>query len=130
MSVKQIKLVNGEEIFCDIHEETDTDLIAYGVLVLRDTGRVYHDDGLEARIFSLFPWMTYQSELKNFVLISKNSIVGTMIPSKTAIEYYESSLDCLSDICEDEELIEVIKRSGVDSDKPNVISFPTRPTKH
>jgi len=130
MSVKQIKLMNGEEIFCDIQEETETDLIAIGVLVLRDTGRVYHDDGLEARIFSLFPWMTYQSELKNLILISKNSVVGSMIPSKSAIEYYESSLDCLSDICEGEELIEDLKSIVLDSDRPNVVSFPSRPTKH
>jgi len=131
-NIKQIKLMNGEEIFCNVQDETKTDIIAKGVLILRDAGRLFHEDGLEARIFSLFPWMTYQQELKDLILISKSAIVGMMIPGPNVLEYYESSLDCLIDICEDSPI--KMNESDIerDSGQPNVISFPTRqpPTKH
>jgi hypothetical protein len=123
MSVKQLKLTNGEEIFCNVQDETEHDVIATGVLLLRELTDFYdefEDEHQQSRLFSLYPWMTYQTELTQVILINKRNIVGSIIPSTAAQEYYVKSLDCLTQVVE-------LHSSGKNLDsgsRGNVLRFP------
>ena len=114
--VKQLKLVTGEEILCEILEEDDIDVIIRNALSIQ-----FHklDDGSRLYTFNLF--MCYQDDPDRFILLKLDKIMSIANPTEEFLGQYVSIVDKIfSDGDETEE-----SYSFMDSDQGNVLKFPT-----
>ena len=114
--VKQLKLVTGEEILCEILEEDRIDLIIRNALSIQ-----FHklDDGSRLYTFNLF--MCYQDDPDRLILLKLDKIVSVANPTEEFLGQYVSIVEKIfSDDDETEE-----SYSFMDSDQSNVLKFPT-----
>ena len=115
--VKQLKLVTGEEILCEILEEDDVDIIIRNSLTIQ-----FHklDDGSRLYTFNLF--MCYQDDPDRLILLKLDKIVSVANPTKEFLGQYVSVVEKIFSN-EDDETEE--SYSFMDSDQSNVLKFPT-----
>lgn len=115
--VKQLKLVTGEEILCEILEEDNNDLVIRNALAIQ-----FHklDDGSRLYTFNLF--MCYQDDPDRFVLLKLDKIVSVANPTSDFLDQYVSVVGKIFSNA-DEETDEPY--SFMDSDQNNVLRFPT-----
>ena len=112
--VKQLKLVTGEEILCEILEEDRIDLIIRNALTIQ-----FHklDDGSRLYTFNLF--MCYQDDPDRLILLKQDKIVSVANPTSDFLNQYVSVVEKIfSDDGEN-------SNSFMDSDQTNVLKFPT-----
>lgn len=114
--VKQLKLVTGEEILCEILEEDDIDVIIRNALSIQ-----FHklDDGSRLYTFNLF--MCYQDDPDRFILLKLDKIVSIANPTEEFLGQYVSIVEKI--FSSDDETEE--SYSFMDSDQGNVLKFPT-----
>ena len=112
--VKQLKLVTGEEILCEILEEDRIDLIIRNALTIQ-----FHklDDGSRLYTFNLF--MCYQDDPDRFILLKLDKIVSVANPTSDFLNQYVSVVEKI--FSDDDEN----SNSFMDSDQTNVLKFPT-----
>ena len=67
--IKQLKLVSGEEIICEIIEETEEDLIVRAPLAIQ-----FHTNADSSRLWTFRLFMCYQDDPDRFVLIKVDKI--------------------------------------------------------
>jgi hypothetical protein len=114
--VKQLKLVTGEEILCEILEEDKVDIIIRNGLSVQ-----FHklDDGSRLYTFNLF--MCYQDDPERFILLKLDKIVSVANPTSEFLSQYVSVVEKIfSDVDEIDD-----SYSFMDSDQNNVLKFPT-----
>ena len=70
-NVKQIKMVNGDEIICEILEELEDDLVVRYCLLI-DKFRAQSDDTEQytTTLYVLKPWMTYVEHKDEVITIN------------------------------------------------------------
>lgn len=114
--VKQLKLVTGEEILCEILEEDRIDLIIRNALSIQ-----FHklDDGSRLYTFNLF--MCYQDDPDRLILLKLDKIVSVANPTEEFLGQYVSIVEKI--FSDDDEIEE--SYSFMDSDHGNVLKFPT-----
>jgi hypothetical protein len=114
--VKQLKLVTGEEILCEILEEDAVDVIIRNALSIQ-----FHklDDGSRLYTFNLF--MCYQDDPDRLILLKLDKIVSVANPTEEFLGQYVSIVEKI--FSSDDETEE--SYSFMDSDQGNVLKFPT-----
>lgn len=122
--VKQLKLVTGEEIICEIIEEDDDHIIVRNVLAINF---MTLDDG--SRMWTFKYYLCYQDDPERFILIKSDKVVAVANPAKALINQYEGALDDMMEV-EPSEPPEYLMGAepepyGADSADNNVLSFPT-----
>lgn len=119
--VKQLKLVTGEEILCEIIEEDKIDIIIRNALGIR-----FHEleDGSRLYTFNLF--MCYQDDPDMFILLKLDKLVSVANPTVDLLNQYVSVVDKIfsGEIDEDPDR-KYFETFAKDSDESNVIKFPT-----
>lgn len=128
--IKQLKLVSGEEIICEIIEETDDDLIVRAPLAIQFQT---NDDSTRMWTFRLF--MCYQDDPERFVLVKIDKIMGIANPIHELVRQYLRGVDEMYMFDDEEDLTPDGKEDpwssweekvSLDSDgKSNVLKFPT-----
>jgi len=90
-SIKQLKLINGEEILCEILDEAQDSICVNNALVLQSNTA---KDG--SKFFTFRNFMVYQDQPQNVMLIMSDKIVAIAIPTEDMIEQYEIALEQLA----------------------------------
>lgn len=91
-SIKQLKLVTGEEVVCEILDETPESLAVRNVLALTEKTT---SDGYKYFTFRTF--MTYQDTPLSVMLIMNDKIMAVAIPSEDMVEQYNIAFDQLTE---------------------------------
>jgi len=90
-SIKQLKLINGEEILCEILDEAPDSICVNNALILQSNTA---KDG--SKFFTFRNFMVYQDQPQNVMLIMSDKIVAIAIPTEDMIEQYEIALEQLA----------------------------------
>jgi hypothetical protein len=115
-NVKQLKLVSGEEVLCEIVEEDEFDLVVRNVLQIHFQTL---SDG--SRMWTFKIYMCYQQEPERFILLKTDKIIAVANPTNSLLEQY---IVAIEDIMSEDDF-EEINLEGSDSDKGNILQFPT-----
>ena len=92
MNPIHFKLVNGDEILCEVLEEPsgeDLNLVIRNALKIVTVDK--HEQGY--RYYSFRPWMVYQDRQDYFQLLNYNHIIGEAKPNHLLEEQYKVALD-------------------------------------
>lgn len=119
--VKQLKLVTGEEIVCEIIEEDADDVIIRNAL-----GIQFHvlEDGSRMWTFKYF--MCYQDDPERFILLKIDKIVSIANPVEPLIkQYLLATEEMLGEAAHEDEYSREEFEFMNDSDQANVVKFPT-----
>ena len=116
--VKQIKLVTGEEVICEVVDEDDEDIIVRNALTIQFQ---LTDDGIKMWTFKYF--MCYQDDPDRFLLIKPDKIVSVASPVNELLKQYVNGLEVMLDYEDEPDPIERYVKK--DSDGSNIIEFPT-----
>ena len=122
--VKQLKLVTGEEVICEIVEEDDDTIIVRNTL---NINFITLENG--ERMWTFKYYMCYQDDPERFILIKTDKVVAVANPMKMLVRQYEAALDEMMEV-EGHEKPEYLEGWGdeelsADSDQSNEIDFPT-----
>lgn len=84
--VRQIKLVTGDEIVCEIVDWLDTEIQVRKVLKISNVTIIEDSEN----VYAFRPWMTYSTDFDEILSINPLSIVATCDPSYIMeVQYYE-----------------------------------------
>lgn len=135
-NLKQFKLVDGEEIICEVLEDLEDDLI------IRYALKIVKVDINISRSYYLFRnWMTFQEEANDTVSLSKFHVMGIAIPSPVLLGEYYSAIESVKshnkendnssmyDMLEELGLVPTRSLDG-DSSDSNIISMVDRNKLH
>lgn len=125
-NIKQLKMVNGDELLCEILEELDEDLIVrYCLLIEKIQPSKINESMSVSTYYSLVPWMTYVELSAEVITLSKYHCMGFTIPNKELLGQYGEALKKIIETSDDEiGLNEPVEDM---SNKKNVISFLRKP---
>jgi len=119
--VKQLKLVTGEEIMCEILEEDEQDIIIRNALTIQFNTM---EDG--SRMWSFKYFMCYQDDSERFTLVKMDKIVAVANPINDLYEQYYGAVQSMMDApVEDGTWGEEEEGITEDEDKGKVVKFPT-----
>lgn len=118
MNVRQLKLITGEEILCDLvtseFNEYDEEILfvkcAYSLISTED-----FQEGV--RFYTFRPFMMHQYETDKLLALNSGAVICAVIPDKKVIEQYTLHIDQFRK--EDEE-------AEIDTDElddPNIVKF-------
>ena len=96
--VRQFKLASGEEVVCEViqwHNEEELELIVRKAMKLvmgeMDTG---------VRYYSFRPWMVYQENPEDLVVLNGNHVIGIAYPPESLIAQYDEAVDDMAKMWE------------------------------
>lgn len=119
-NVKQLKLVTGDEIICEILEEDEIDIVVRNVLSIN-----FHIPEPGTRMWAFNYFMCSQHNPDKFTLIRADKIVGVAVPPESLmIQYQKAIAEMISDEFDDEEEDYIQQMLKEDSDRDNVVKFP------
>lgn len=126
-SIKQLKLVTGEEIIARIVEEDDHDVFLRNALAIQFREL---DDGSRMYTFKLF--MCYQDDSHRMIMTKMNSIIAVANPVDEMIRQYNQACDNIFygadmewDPAEGYDPYDAVMDKMSDSGTNNVLHFPT-----
>ena len=117
--VKQLKLVSGDEVICEIMEEDENDLVVRNVYCMVN---VEGDDGHVYWVFK--PFMYFQEDPQKMLLIKSDKIVAVASPIDKLVDQYETAINKFEKDLEQEEHGFLDDENEEDNDS-NVLDFPT-----
>jgi len=117
-NVKQLKLVTGEEIICEIIEEDEYDLIIRNPLAFEYK---VEEDG--TRLWSYRLFMCYQDDPDKLILVKIDKIVAIANPVSSILKQYIKGVESIMDYNGDDYEQEEIEYD--ETAKDNVLPFPT-----
>lgn len=134
MDLRQLKLVNNDEIICEaveFHEEEDALVIRKALKLIM----VSSENGM--RYYAFRPFMMYQLDEKSFQIVNCAHIISEASPSEDLVSEYFSSLENLSGDDDDPDQESIARRAlqkaqeymygtsnEADSGDLNIITFP------
>lgn len=86
MNLKQFKLTNGDEILCElVEEDTDSRLV-----IVRKILKIISTDDFEhnVRYYSFKPWVSFQDDFDEIVVLNSDHVVGQTLPSKSLVTHF------------------------------------------
>lgn len=108
--VRQFKLASGEEIVCEIiqwNNEEELELVVRKAMKLvmgeLETGIKY---------YSFRPWMVYQENPDDFVVLNGNHVVGIAYPPDSLITQYDEAVDEMSKMYEERQKEHLAKKGS------------------
>jgi len=117
MSYKQLKLISGEEIICEIvywpDEKTDDQ-----TMVIRSAVELaMHEDIEEAiRFYTFRPYMMYIHDEEQLITLNGNNITSITTPAAEIFKQYKAHM----------KMVRKEVSNDIDSDQPNVLKFRPR----
>lgn len=121
-NIKQLKLVTGEEIICEIIEEDEYDLIIRNPLAFE-----YKVTPEGDRMWSYRLFMCYQDDPDKLILVKIDKIVAIANPVPSIVKQYikgvESIMDYNGDDYDEEE--DDLEYDSDETNRDNVLLFPT-----
>ena len=157
MNLKQFKLSNNDEVICEVVDNSAED---EGGILIRKAMRISVQEDYEnnVRYYSFKPFITFQDEIEELVVMNVGHIISETLPSRTLTIHYaralkeventetlkkNMNLDELLDEIDgltDEEMGEWVRKKIIefereeevtlDSDSTNVIPFKPKGTFH
>lgn len=90
--IRQFKLASGEEIVCEIvqwHNEEELEI------VVRKPMKLVMGEMAETgvRYYSFRPWMVYQENPEDLIVLNGNHVIGIGFPPKTLIAQFDEAVD-------------------------------------
>ena len=113
-NVKQIKMVNGDEIICEILEELEDDLVVRYCLLV-DKFRAKSTEEYTTTLYVLKPWMTYVEQKNEVITVSAYHCMALATPHPELMKQYEVALSRILEMSREEE--------NEKEDKNNVLEF-------
>lgn len=92
--LRQFKLSSGEELVCEIVQWNETSM-ELEVVVRKAMRLVMQEstDGTGVKFYSFRPWMVYQENEDDLLIINTNNIVGIGFPPETLIVQYLEAVE-------------------------------------
>lgn len=108
---KQFKLTSGDEVICEvvqwnIDDETEIVVRKAMKLVMGET------EGGNYRYYSFRPWMVYQENLQDFIILNAAHIVGIAQPVDSILIQYEEALISMQEMYENRNTQATITGNG------------------
>lgn len=97
--IRQFKLASGEEIVCEIitwNNEEELELVIRKAMKL-----VMGEIESGVKYYSFRPWMVYQENPEDFVVLNGNHVVGIGYPPDSLILQYDEAVDEMAKMYED-----------------------------
>jgi hypothetical protein len=116
--VKQLKLVSGEEVLCEIMEEDENDLVVRNIYRMVS---IESDDGNFYWVFK--PFMFFQEDPNKMLLLKSDKIVAVASPIDKLIGQYEVAIKQFEKDLEEEALLDGDDDGGDDDRPSNVIKL-------
>lgn len=113
MRTRQLKLVTGEELICEVLDEHDNDIIIRNALTLKLT---ISTEGTYYYRFN--PFMSFQGESTQLLLLVSDKILSLANPSPELLVYYEGAMKQLNDTEDSDHSME--DTNLIDSDFSNI----------
>tara|TARA_B000000565_G_scaffold195067_1_gene149312 strand:+ start:156 stop:626 length:471 start_codon:yes stop_codon:yes gene_type:complete len=90
--LRQFKLVNDDEVVCEVIDAADSDGTH---LVVRNTLKIINMENMASgqRFFAFRPWITFQGDEHHMTILNGNQIVAESTPSKDCVIEYKKNLD-------------------------------------
>lgn len=105
-SIKQFKMVNGEEIVCEVLDESPESFAIRNAFVLHEKETT---DGYKYFTFRTF--MTYQDTPVSVMLIMNDKVMAIAIPSNDMKEQYFTAMEQMAEhLAEDAELDQPVQQ--------------------
>lgn len=122
MSYKQMKLISGEELICEIVAWPDDNNKDDETIIIRNAAELgYHEDIEEAIRYYIFrPFMVYQQD--QLLVLNGNNITAIATPHPDILKQYKDHMGMSKNI----KLLDKLDDDMKDSDNPNVIKFKPR----
>tara|TARA_B100001057_G_scaffold450364_2_gene492373 strand:+ start:8723 stop:9151 length:429 start_codon:yes stop_codon:yes gene_type:complete len=127
-NVKQIKMVNGDEIICEILEELEDDLVVRYCLLI-DKFRAQSDDTEQytSTFYVLKPWMTYVEHKDEVITINAYHCMALSNPHTELLKQYELALSRIVDMANEEirekDLVQLELVGESDHQNKNVVTL-------
>ena len=88
--LRQFKLSSGEELVCEIVQWNEDNIENLEVVVRKAMRLVMQEttDGSGVKFYSFRPWMVYQENEDDLLIINTNNIVGIGFPPETLVVQY------------------------------------------
>ena len=91
MKLKQFKLTNDDEVVAsviDYNEAEDT-------LVVKNALKIFHAEDFDnnVRYYSFKPWMSFQDNIEEIVVIHLGHVIGEVAPSAGLLLHYKEAVD-------------------------------------
>ena len=107
--IRQFKLASGEEVVCEIiqwHNEEELELVVRKAMKL-----VMGEMETGVRYYSFRPWMVYQENPEDFIVLNGNHVVGIGYPTASLIDQYHEAVTDMAKMYESRQE-EYRKKSG------------------
>jgi hypothetical protein len=96
--VRQFKLASGEEIVCEViqwNNEEELELVVRKAMKL-----VMGEMETGVRYYSFRPWMVYQENPDDLLVLNGNHVIGIAYPPESLISQYDEAVDDMSKMWE------------------------------
>ena len=108
---KQFKLTSGDEVICEVVQwnmDDETEIVVRKAmkLVMGET------EGGSYRYYSFRPWMVYQENLQDFIILNAAHIVGVAQPVDSILIQYEEALISMQEMYESRETQATVTGNG------------------
>ena len=101
-NVKQIKMVNGDEIICEILEELEDDLVVRYCLLIDKFRTTSTEEEYTTTLYVLKPWMTYIEQKDEVITINAYHCMALSNPHIELLKQYESALSKIIEMSNEE----------------------------
>ena len=101
-NVKQIKMVNGDELICEILEELEDDLIVRYCLLIDKFRTTNNEEEYTTTLYVLKPWMTYIEQKDEVITINAYHCMALSNPHVELLKQYETALSKIIEMSKEE----------------------------
>jgi hypothetical protein len=128
MELAQFKLVNGEEVICQVAEFPSEDENQYIVFNAFSVRSILNEDYTMS--YGLSPWMMLVENTNDYIVVSASHILSIVKPTIfMKLEYNEALKSTLMAAQErlsriKERAAEILDSSGSEESKSNIVTFP------
>lgn len=127
-NVKQIKMVNGDEIICEILEELEDDLVVrYCLLIDKFRAQSNDTEQYTTTLYVLKPWMTYVEHKDEVITINAYHCMALSNPHTELLKQYELALSRIVDMANEEirekDLVQLDLIGESDNQNKNVVTL-------
>jgi hypothetical protein len=112
LEYRQFKLTSGEEVVCEVMEWNDEAEVE--ILVRKAMRLTLIEMGDGTKFYSFRPWMVYQENPEDILILNVNTVVGIGFPPETLLKQYHEAVNEMASLNEtrEQEFAESIKESA------------------
>lgn len=103
--IRQFKLVNGDEVICEVvqwHDEEELELVVRKAMKLILTETVDPNMGA-VRHYTFRPWMIYGEDDTQLYILNGNHVVGIGFPSEALLYQYDEAVKDMQSLARERE---------------------------